>query len=87
MPVVFIRTQFPVRPAFAFIINRAQGHTFQCVGIHLPKSVFAHGQIYVAASRVGERAGVAFLVPQPETADAPFTTMNVVYPEVLQHVL
>ena len=37
-------------------INKAQGQTLRCVGVHLPKPCFAHGQLYVAASRVGRPA-------------------------------
>ena len=32
-------------------INKAQGHTFERVGIYLPYPVFCHGQLYVAFSR------------------------------------
>ena len=32
-------------------INKAQGQTFDRVGIYLPKPCFTHGQLYVAFSR------------------------------------
>ena len=32
-------------------INKAQGQTFERVGIYLPTPVFMHGQSYVAFSR------------------------------------
>ena len=38
----------PVHLAYSMTINKAQGQTFQKVGLDLPKSVFAHGQLYVA---------------------------------------
>jgi hypothetical protein len=43
-PFVLRRHQFPVRVAYAMIINKNQG---QNVGIYLPSSVFYHGQLYV----------------------------------------
>ncbi|XP_029633857.1 ATP-dependent DNA helicase PIF1-like [Octopus sinensis] len=42
------RLQFP----YSMTINKAQGQTFEKVGIHLPQPVFSHSQLYVALSRV-----------------------------------
>lgn len=56
------RKQFPVKVAFAMTINKSQGQTFDMVGVYLPKHVFTHGQLYVAASRVGRRCGLRFMV-------------------------
>ncbi|DAZ98744.1 TPA: hypothetical protein N0F65_003800 [Lagenidium giganteum] len=50
-PFQFQRIPFPL--AFAFPINKAQGQTRKHVGIFLPEPVLAHGQLYVALSRVG----------------------------------
>ena len=47
------RCQFPVTVAFAATINKAQGDTLKMIGVWLPQPVFAHGQLYVAPSRVG----------------------------------
>ena len=47
------RCQFPVTVAFAASINKSQGDTLKMIGIWLPQPVFAHGQLYVAPSRVG----------------------------------
>ena len=51
LPFVLERRQLPVRLAYSMTINKAQGQTFDKVGIYLPAPVFIHGQLYVALSR------------------------------------
>ena len=90
MPFTLRRLQFPVRPAFAMTINKSQGQTLKMVGVYLPKSVFCHGQLYVALSRVGSKQAMRVLVEggwvnQGEFDNVPegLYTANVVYREVL----
>ncbi|TBU13529.1 PIF1-like helicase [Hamiltosporidium tvaerminnensis] len=52
LPFQLKRRQFPIRLAFAMIINKAQGQTLYKVGIFLPTPDFGHRQLYVAFSRV-----------------------------------
>ena len=70
-----------MRVAFA-TINKAQGQTLQRVGVYLPQPCFAHGQLYVAASRVGLPEHLRFTVPRDEGTGT-FRTRNVVYREAL----
>ncbi|KAK5809394.1 hypothetical protein F5H01DRAFT_381776 [Linnemannia elongata] len=83
MPFKFQRLQFPARPAFAMIINKSQGQTLDTVGIYLKKPVFAHGQLYVALSRVTNRNNVHVLIEGQEADTRYDCTTNVVYPEIL----
>ncbi len=88
MPFTLRRRQFPVCPAFAMTINKAQGQTLKMVGIFMPKRVFTHGHLYVAMSRIGCPEGVKLLVTDGwedahEDAPAGVYTRNVVYTEVL----
>ncbi len=88
MPFTLRRRQFPLRPAFAITINKAQGQTLQTMEVYLPKPVFCHGQLYVAFSRCSSRRGVRVLVQGGSRAalngaPAGVYTSNVVYREVL----
>lgn len=91
------RRQFPVRPAFSFTINKAQGQTLRQVGVWLMDPVFTHGQVllilfenylmiviqaYVAASRVGSHTSIKFALPYKQKEEP--TTRNVVFKEVLE---
>lgn len=77
LPFTLIRKQFPVRFSFGMTINKAQGQTLDYVGLYFPSSVFSHGQLYVACSRVKSRDGLKIFVE-------PGVVMNnIVYHEVL----
>lgn len=54
VPNPIVRFQLPVKLAFCGTINKAQGQTFNKVGIYLQSPCFTHGQLYVAFSRVGK---------------------------------
>ena len=66
---------------------------FSHVGISLQRPVFAHGQLYVAASRVGNRLGLHVHVEDTDAqgrrtdseGNSCVVTDNVVYREVLGH--
>ena len=75
------RTQFPVRLAFAMTINKSQGQSMERVAVYLPRSCFAHGQLYVAFSRVRHPSGLRFVL-MPNDAGH-FVTKNVVLPAAL----
>jgi hypothetical protein len=74
------RRQFPVRLAFAITINRAQGQSVKYVGLDLRIPVFAHGQLYVALSRVTTKKNLRILLPS-DNLDS--KTNNVVYRDIL----
>jgi hypothetical protein len=54
----FVRRQFPVKVAYCITINKSQGQTFNRALVVMPTPVFAHGQLYVALSRVGTPEGL-----------------------------
>ena len=61
------RRQFPVYPAFAFTLNKAQGQTISGrVGIFLWHQCFSHGQLYVATSRITHPDHVKYFIKSRE---------------------
>jgi ATP-dependent DNA helicase PIF1 len=90
-PVPFERVQFPVLLAYYLTISRAQGQTLKVCGADLPNSIFGHGQLYVAESRVGDPDGFSLYADQNEfdgvsdlLVPGATYTRNLVYKEVYQ---
>ena len=77
------RLQFPVKLAFAMTINKSQGQTLEKVAVWLKEPCFGHGQLYVAASRVGSPDNIKFHVASVVGLPK-FSTKNIVYDELLQ---
>ena len=76
------RVQFPLRPALAVTVNKVQGQTVDKAGLYLPCSLFSHGQLYVALSRVRSPQGVRVLLPRGQTS-----TDNVVFKSVIEKIM
>lgn len=85
LPFKFQRRQYPVALCFVMTINKSQGQSLSHVGIYLPRSVFTHGQLYVALSRVKSRCGLKMLILDEDQRPTT-TTKNVVYREVFENV-
>ncbi|CAN0906258.1 ATP-dependent DNA helicase PIF1 [Linum grandiflorum] len=82
-PFTLKRRQYPIRLCYAMTINKSQGQTLEKVGLFLPKLVFAHGQLYVAVSRVRSAKGL-HIVLQTHFSKSESTTRNIVYQESLE---
>ena len=86
LPFVLCRRQFPLHLAWAMTINKAQGQTFEKVGIHLEEPVFTHGQLYVAFSRARSFADIRVQITptsmQGRHGDI-WTTDNIVFKDIL----
>ena len=80
MPYHLHRLQFPVCLAFAMTINKAQGQSFNTVGVDLRNPTFTHGQLYVALSRAHSAATVKCIV---ESENKEQETTNIVFKEVV----
>ena len=65
-PFAFTRRQFPIMPAYAVTVHKSQGQTLCKVGIVADTDAFAHGQVYVALSRVRGWSNITFFSPRGE---------------------
>ena len=80
------RIQFPVKVCYAMTINKSQGQSLDHVGVLLDPPVFAHGQLYVAFSRVTSRNGLTLVVGEGENHPPRGRLTNIVYPEAIHDV-
>lgn len=83
----FRRIQFPVRLAFSMTINKSQGQSLQRVGLCLHPEVFAHGQLYVALSRVTSKAGLSIVAPGVLPRRQPSRPARCIKNKVIKQVL
>ena len=82
--IKFTRTQFPVKVSFATSVNKCQGKTLHRVLIDLRYPFFAHGQLYVALSRVSGSSSIAFLAKTDENGVPITKVQNIVYQELIR---
>ncbi|KAK9873683.1 hypothetical protein WA026_023683 [Henosepilachna vigintioctopunctata] len=93
IPFVLRRRQFPVKLCFALTINKAQGQTFDRVGIYLETPVFSHGQLYVAFSRVRNWNSIKVEVKKNKfqgkliRSNEGTFTRNIVYNNILRFIV
>jgi hypothetical protein len=86
LPFILQRVQFPIRLSYSMTINKAQGQTFQKLGIFLDKPVFSHGQLYVALSRARCFDAIHIKIAQTNLQGIfsnSLITQNIVFKEVL----
>ena len=80
----FSRVQFPLRLAYSLTINKSQGQTLSRIGLDLRNDIFAHGQLYIALSRIKNRHSIMCLVPPSHIASGVPHAPNVVYPPFIE---
>ena len=87
-----VRTQFPLRRAFALTYNKSQGQTLIKVLLDVRSHLFNHGSLYVGLSRVQLYSNVAFFLNDYRIYKCPHNIYdgcpvirNIVYDEVLQY--
>ncbi|KAK9675583.1 hypothetical protein RND81_11G016900 [Saponaria officinalis] len=85
IPFVLKRRQYPLKPCYAMTINKSQGQSLTNVGVYLPKPVFSHGQLYVAASRTTSPEGLKFFIDDTDQTYKGHTR-NIVYKEVFSNL-
>jgi hypothetical protein len=87
-----LRTQFPLRLAYAMTYNKSQGQTLGRALVDICAAPFAHGHTYVATSRVRSLHDISFFLTTdnlftptsgPHAGEAIPTLFNIVYQQIL----
>ena len=81
-PYTHERRQFPLRLSYSITTNKSQGQSLDAVGLDLTVPAFAHGQLYVALTRVRTPRALHLMLPQCDLAKR--RTRNVVMKHVLR---
>jgi hypothetical protein len=63
LPFAITRRQYPIILAYCLSVHKAQGQSLKVVGLIFETDPFAHGQLYVALSRVANWACVHVVMP------------------------
>lgn len=78
-----IRTQFPLRLAYAMTKNKSQGQSIPVSLDDVRHPPFSHGHLYVSTSRATDVDKKAFFCNVEQVLDGAVVVQNVVYPELL----
>ena len=76
------RLQFPLQLAFAMTVHKAQGQTLEFAALDCTTPCFAHGQLYVAMSRVRTSNSIVFYNSRVDEGTA-VVCFNIVYRSLL----
>jgi hypothetical protein len=79
---IFKRRWFPLKPAFAFTINKSEGQTLEKIGLDLKNSCSSHGQLYVALSRITNPSNLIINVDTSRYKENIAYADNIVFQEV-----
>jgi len=66
--------------------NKSQGQTLSKVGLYIPRSVFIHGQLYAAISRVKTKKKWLKIIILNEDGDVTTITTNMIYKEIFENL-
>ena len=63
LEICLLRTQFPLKLAYASTINKAQSQSLHKVVVNIAHALFARGMLYVALTRIRDPRNTAYEWP------------------------
>jgi len=80
LPFSVRRRQFPLIPAYAVTVHKAQGQTLRTVGLYVTIEMFTHGLLYTALSRTRGWDNIVVFSTLPDAT----AITNCVYQHIIQ---
>ena len=80
---ILVRTQFPLRLAYAMTKNKSQGQSIPFSLNDIRHPPFSHGHLYVSMSRATDVDQVRFFCDESQIEEDAVVVDNVVYPEMM----
>ena len=80
LPFSVRRRQFPLIPAYAVTVHKAQGQTLRTVGLYVTMEMFTHGLLYTALSRTRGWDNIVVFSTLPDGT----AITNCVYQHIIQ---
>jgi hypothetical protein len=81
--IPFTRFQFPIKLCYAMTIHKAQGQTFDRVGIDFTGTIFTHGLVYVGMSRCSSMENLRLFLTAEQQEQ--YLLRNIVFTDLLEY--
>jgi hypothetical protein len=79
---IITRFQYPIKLCYTMTVHKAQGQTFDHVGVDFSGKIFTHGLVYVAISRCTSMENLRIFITPEERKE--YLLENIVFRDLLE---